>query len=326
MDSCNYCGFFIGDIFLIGSTSFFTRGIDLVETFIYLFIWVPALGFVILLIVLLKKKKLPKKMILQIISFPVVTLLSLFFVVNFIVYTNTAGWLTPNIRTDYVQITCDGKYEYQLEIINLFQRNSRVRLHIKDLSSQKEMTLPLSFSIREIRGITIPHTPFHWITMESTDTPGQYIAWTTDRLSLNFSEIFEINIESETSVKLYREENFRSMFVRIKENEQYKYTYTIRLIDTYQDGVRINVEAFLRIVNHIPGGTHYFSLPVDINLLENPSLRQSRNGGITPPLWVTLEETDIHGQFIVQTTEELSKEITLTFLVSIENNTLEKID
>ena len=87
--------------FLFGSTAFFNRWIDVVETFIYIFVWTPALLFVIISIVLLKKGWIPRNIIIQICMAIAIIILSVIFTKTLFSSADGKGWLTEYVRSDY---------------------------------------------------------------------------------------------------------------------------------------------------------------------------------------------------------------------------------
>lgn len=51
---------------------------------------------------------------------------------------STQGWLTEKITSDSLKITADNKYEYRVELINVFLINSHARLYVKVLHLGKK--------------------------------------------------------------------------------------------------------------------------------------------------------------------------------------------
>ena len=107
---------------------------------------------------------------------------------------NTNGWLTERVMTDSIQITTDGHYEYRLEIINIFQRNSYARLYLKNISNAEEKRIRLPLPIYEIKGI-IRDKVNHWIKLEPSSKADRYILYTTEDFPL-LEERFEIDVKS----------------------------------------------------------------------------------------------------------------------------------
>lgn len=125
---------------MLGTTSNFNRGIDLATTILFFYLVLPSIPMLIAsiyLIIIVKDESIAafksylSKMLpigLLLISIPL------------ILNVNTSGWLTKNIKQDLKQITIDGKYEYCMQLVNLFQKNSYARLYLKDTGSEKVFT------------------------------------------------------------------------------------------------------------------------------------------------------------------------------------------
>jgi len=308
--------------FLLGSTANFQRFLDLKSSMILTFVWAPALLFTAVLIFVLFKKWPTLKEDVQVGLTVAIIILYVPMAIPLFTQVNTRGWLTESITRDYLQTTSDGKYEYRIELINRFQANNRTRLYIRNTTTGEETTLSLDISAGVFGSLggqssmyPPPEVPPAYIVMSTMThiNMDDYYLLTTTR-TFQKTGIFKIDIGTKTATKLYMDSNYKSIFRRIPDGEKSVYTYSLLLLDRYQDDYKINTEVFLEIIDHETGTSHSISLPVDIQLLEQESLRQ----GISMSLWVTMEQTYTPGQFIVQTTDELSTEITLRFLVDIE--------
>lgn len=141
--------------FVLGTTSNFNRGIDLATTILFFYPVLPSIPMLIAsiyLIIIVKDESMTtfksylSKMLpigLLLISIPL------------ILNVNTSGWLTKNIKQDLKQITIDGKYEYCMQLVNLFQKNSYARLYLKDTGSEKGIYILLDIPTREIGGLSL---------------------------------------------------------------------------------------------------------------------------------------------------------------------------
>lgn len=114
------------------------------------------------------------------------------------------GWLTENVRSDDVQTTSDGKYEYRLELINLFQRNSYARLYTKDMFTGSGMIIPINIRTKEMNAIIIsPDETTHWVEMKPSDIVEIYTLTTTEELDINRPvEKFEVDMKAKTSQRI----------------------------------------------------------------------------------------------------------------------------
>ncbi|MFD3257498.1 hypothetical protein ACE3MQ_02675 [Paenibacillus lentus] len=111
------------------------------------------------------------------------------------------GWTKEKIYNDTLKMTEDGRYEYRIELVNLFQRNSHARLYVKDMSSKQESYIPIiGIQTNKIVVLRVSETN-HWVKLETTDNSSHYILYTTNEFSLP-EEKFEIDIRAGTSSRL----------------------------------------------------------------------------------------------------------------------------
>ncbi|MDG0874819.1 copper transporter family protein [Paenibacillus thiaminolyticus] len=113
---------------------------------------------------------------------------------------STQGWANEKITSDSLKITADEKYEYRVDLIKLFQRNSHARLYLKDVDSGEEMYIPIDIKTRKIVVLGVNEVN-HWVKLEATDNSFQYILYTTKELGIP-EEKFEIDIKAGTSTRL----------------------------------------------------------------------------------------------------------------------------
>jgi hypothetical protein len=191
--------------FLLASTAAFQRGIDIVTTFIYVFVWIPALIFVSLSFILIKRRWYPNgivvRTILPLAIISVTCLLSIILFSSVHVRGYTKGWLSEIVDSDYTQVTPDGKYKYRIDIINMFQNNSSARLYMENVLTGEIISFPVNIATQEI--ITVskrraePRVDEVWVKLDPTETENIYYLTTTDNLKERIEE-FEINIEAKT--------------------------------------------------------------------------------------------------------------------------------
>lgn len=194
--------------FILGSTANFQRGIDLISTAVLIFYGVPSIILIYISVVFLFKGwPLSSWRNTLVISIIIVCLLALS--PTLYKYVNTNGWLTESIRTDSLQITEDGKYEYQIELVNVFQRNSFARLYLKNISTGEEVRIPLDIPVTEIKAYLIRDV-IHWVTLMPASETNLYILHTTKDFPLRDKKFeFIINVdknEVEFSEKLILDE------------------------------------------------------------------------------------------------------------------------
>lgn len=168
--------------FLFGTTANFQRSIDLVTTIIFVYLWFPALILVVISTTLLLKGWTPYNKLHYIILW-IMILLVIYLSVYLFKGVNTQGWLNDSIRSDPIKITSDGKYEYRFELVNLFQKNSRGQLYLKDISTGKEMYISVNVDSHEIHGIRVLRgDDWAWAMMYPSNMLDHYELITTDNL------------------------------------------------------------------------------------------------------------------------------------------------
>ncbi|MEX2460409.1 MAG: hypothetical protein WD469_03785 [Paenibacillaceae bacterium] len=186
--------------FLLGATANFQRSLDLIATVTMVFFWIPSIVLTILSIRLLIKGWSPSSNVAYAGFFFGVILLLLFSV--FLVQgVNTRGWLTEEITSDSLKITSDKKYEYRIDLINVFQKNSRGRLYVRNVSTGEEMNIAVDIHTDKIVVITTREEGMNWVLMEPTDSPDRYNLYTTKELRIP-NEKFEIDVGTGISRRL----------------------------------------------------------------------------------------------------------------------------
>ncbi|WHX49760.1 hypothetical protein QNH46_03505 [Paenibacillus woosongensis] len=185
--------------FLFGSTAYFQRGMDIIGT---TYLWgagVPVLLFAVVFTILLIKEWTPTSGV-DYVGICVGMGLSILLSAALIQSVNTHGWANEKIRSDALKISADGKYEYRVDLINVFQRNGSARLYLKNVSTGEETYISTEIQVRKIKTLAIGEVN-HWIKLEPTDNVSHYILITTKELGIP-EEKFEIDIATRTSRKL----------------------------------------------------------------------------------------------------------------------------
>ncbi|MNW44671.1 hypothetical protein D3C74_219100 [compost metagenome] len=185
--------------YLLGATAFFQRGMDIVGTTYLLIAGIPVLLSAILFTLLLIKGWFPTSGV-HYIGMCVGLVISILLSAILIYSVNSHGWTKEEIQSDSLQTTVDGKYEYRIELINLFQRNSNARIYLRDVGSDEEKYIPVNIQTRKIIVLGVKDVN-HWIILEPTDKPFVYFMSTTKELGIP-EEKFEIDIATRTSRKL----------------------------------------------------------------------------------------------------------------------------
>ncbi|MCU6711248.1 hypothetical protein M6D81_21380 [Paenibacillus sp. J5C_2022] len=167
--------------FILGSTANFQLGMDLVSTVIFVYFGIPSILLITLSIVLLFKGWIPPSP-WYIIAVSIVILCMLSLSPTLFKYVDTSGWLDENVTTDSLQITTDNMYEYQIELINLFQKNSYARLYLRSTSTDEEIRIPLDLPVKDIVVLFVEKNN-NWIKLEKTSEEDIYIVLTTSQFS-----------------------------------------------------------------------------------------------------------------------------------------------
>ena len=117
--------------FILGSTAYFQRGMDILGTTYFWGAGIPVLLIAILFTTLLIKGWSPTSGG-QYTAVFIGLLVSILLSAALIQSVSAHGWANEKIESDSVKVTADSKYEYRIDLINLFQRNSHARLYLKD--------------------------------------------------------------------------------------------------------------------------------------------------------------------------------------------------
>jgi hypothetical protein len=185
--------------YLLGSTAYFQRGMDIIGTAIFFGVGIPVLLLAILFTTLIIKGWNPTSGVAYAGYFSGLALLTLLSI-SLIQSVSTHGWANEKIESDSLKITADEKYEYRIELVNLFQRNSHAQLYLKDVDSGEEMYIPIDIQTRKIVGLGVKKVN-HWVMLEPTDNLSRYTLFTTRELGTP-EEKFEIDIMARTSSRL----------------------------------------------------------------------------------------------------------------------------
>ncbi len=183
--------------FIFRSTANFQRPLDLVNSVTLTFVGIPSLLLTATSVVLLLKKWNPAASGLAYIGFysGVIVLLVLSMVL--IKSVSSQGWLTEKVTSDSLKITSDEKYQYRIDLINLFQKNSYAKLYVKNVATNEEVSIPVDIETDKIVGLGIKETN-NWVTMEPSEALNRYVLYTTKELGIP-EEKFKIDIASRTS-------------------------------------------------------------------------------------------------------------------------------
>jgi len=185
--------------FLLGATAYFQRGMDIIGTTYFWGGGIPVLLFAVVFTVLLIKGWTPTSGT-DYVGMCIGLVLTMLLCAALIQSVNTHGWANEKIRSDTLKTSTDGRYEYRIDLINLFQRNSHARLYIKDVTTGEEKFIPTEIRTRKIKTLAVGQVN-HWIVLEPTDESSRYILSTTKELRIP-EEKFAIDIRAGTSSRL----------------------------------------------------------------------------------------------------------------------------
>lgn len=183
--------------FLLGTTANFQRSFDLVSTVIFITAWIPSTILVTISIFMLVRNQL-----FSTVNVGLILIFLYFLSVPLFKGVNTQGWLYDNIRRDPIALTTDGKYEYSIEIINLFQKNSRERLYLKNPATGQVVYISIEINDNEIGGLrNRSEKDWKWAILSPTGIPDQYELITTDLLPVTKKRLL-IDISSKTAQRI----------------------------------------------------------------------------------------------------------------------------
>jgi hypothetical protein len=185
--------------FLLGSTAFFQRFWDIIGTTILVGAGIPVVVITTLFTILLIKGWTPDSGLAYTGLFTGLVLLMLLSA-SLIQSVNTYGWMKERVFSDTLKITVDKKYEYRIELVNLFQKNSHARLYLKNVNTGNELSIPIEIQTKQIVGLGVGETN-NWVVLKPEDEAEHYILYTTKELGIP-EEKFEIDIIAGTSNRL----------------------------------------------------------------------------------------------------------------------------
>ncbi|WP_438448067.1 hypothetical protein [Gorillibacterium sp. sgz5001074] len=185
--------------FLLGSTSYFQRGMDIIGTTLFWGGGIPVLLIGLIFTILLIKGWTPTTGG-QYVPVIIGILLSVLLSSALIQSVSTHGWAHEKVESDSIKITIDNMFEYRIDLINLFQKNSRARLYLKEISSGEEKLIPVGIQTSKIAVLGVNKIN-HWVKLEPTDEPYRYVLSTTDELRIP-EEKFEIDFRLGTSSRM----------------------------------------------------------------------------------------------------------------------------
>lgn len=184
--------------FILGASAFFMRGLDLIMTVLLMYLGIPSLLLLTASIVILFKKKLRNNRLFIIQCILIIALI--LFGYNLYKSVDEYGWLQTRTYSETIKTTEDSKYEYKLELINMFQRNSYARLYMKNVQTEEISYISLDIKTRDIGGFSMGQE-VHWGELDYTEVEGQYLLYITEEFPFPMDR-FLIDVNTNTSEKL----------------------------------------------------------------------------------------------------------------------------
>ncbi|WP_270170240.1 hypothetical protein [Paenibacillus sp. SYP-B4298] len=133
--------------FLLGTTANFQRGIDLLTTIKFIVIWLPAIIFLILPLFVRKR---PNRVAFSFFIWPLIGI-HFFLAIQLFNSVEIEGWLKDSVSSEPIQTTTDGLYNYRLELINMYQKNSSARVLIQDMRTKQDIYIPIEVEGEEVQ-------------------------------------------------------------------------------------------------------------------------------------------------------------------------------
>ncbi|WP_440110737.1 hypothetical protein [Paenibacillus sp. QZ-Y1] len=185
--------------YIVGTTAYFQRDIDIISTFILMYFGIPSILLVVLSIICFIKGWYPTTLFAYL-SW-VLLICCMFALTPMLVKSvDTQGWLTENITSDSLQVTDDDKYEYRLELINLFQENSHARLYLKNKNDGNVILVPLDLPIQQIKVLDM-NSVNHWISLMPGEDSDLYILRTESKFPLP-QVVFRVDTRQGNAIKI----------------------------------------------------------------------------------------------------------------------------
>jgi len=304
---------------LLGITAGFQRSIlqiDIVTLVFFVFAWIPIFVWTIITFIFLRGGSNA--------AVPIVFLQCIFVLCLFIFHLRVIrditsieadmlfyakGWIIENVTEGIVQISDDKKFEYRLDLINIFQRNSRARLFVRNLETKEEKNIRLPMDTRRIYGFTQSrYNP--WIRMESTDIPYHYIVRTVGGFDQQLNaETYKIDMRARTAILYsggWSTTVVRGDILQIADDGRLEYRF--EFIDLYTKYATASL--FVRCLE--TGAEKNISLPNPSSYISGVMIfRESHR-------WSVLESTDASNQYILTTLDGVTIIGDVTFKIDME--------
>ena len=161
---------------ILGDTAGFNRTWSLSGRFLFYFVGTPLILLSLICLFWIFMKFIPKTMFQYIFSFIIIGIL---LILSPIVISkiNLYGWIIDVVTSDSLRITDDGFFEYRIEIVNQFQRNSSLKIFINDMNLNKDISILLDIYPDKVSSIVFRdyNQNFLWGRMYFKEELNKYI-------------------------------------------------------------------------------------------------------------------------------------------------------
>lgn len=163
-----------------------------------MFLGIPSILLLVFSVILLVKNKNGSKILITIKCFLIIAFILLGY--NLYKPVDEYGWLQPRIHSETLKITDDNKYEYKIELVNMFQRNSLARLYMKNIQTEEAIYISLDINTRNIGGFSMGQDN-NWGHLTNTQVDEQYILYTTEEFPFPINR-YLVNVKKNQSEKI----------------------------------------------------------------------------------------------------------------------------
>ena len=152
--------------------------------------------------------------------------------------------------------TPDGRYNYQLIVINNWRPDLALSFHIIDNDSGVITAIPMPLPpvhLLDGRFSVFTGGDPRLLIMQPTENSSIFTARTTYALDSRFYKVYKIDIEAHTATIIQTEIPYRTLSPQIPPDWVASHSFQLYIINTYLEGERIHREITLRIIEHDSG-------------------------------------------------------------------------
>jgi len=171
--------------------------------------------------------------------------------------------------------TPDGRYNYQLIVINNWRPDLALNFHIIDNESGAITEIPMPLPPAHLldgRFSVFTGGDLRLLIMQPTENSSIFTARTTYALDSRFYKVYKIDIEAHTATIIQTEIPYRTHRRQIPPDWVASHSFQLYMTDIYLEGVRSYREMALRIIEHDDG--IYVQSQMVINIQETTNAIQ----------------------------------------------------